>query len=190
MGKLEHAPGALEYVREFINTADLMDGTDELAGPAELARWLAERGLISDETNATPQDVRSAIRLREALRAILLAHTDGYAPPANAWEEVDRLSRRARLRVHFRPDGEAVLEPDASGVCGGLGRLLAIVHDAIAHGTWPRLKACREHTCEYAFYDHTKNRSGSWCSMQSCGNRAKVRAYRERHRSGAAGASG
>ncbi len=57
----------------------------------------------------------------------------------------------------------------------------AIVHDSIAQGTWSRLKACREHECEWAFYDHTKNRSGAWCSMQRCGNRAKARAFRERH---------
>jgi predicted RNA-binding Zn ribbon-like protein len=58
--------------------------------------------------------------------------------------------------------------------------LLAIVHEAIGKGHWERLKACREHTCEWAFYDHTKNRSGAWCNMQVCGNRAKARAYRER----------
>ncbi|MGH2778535.1 MAG: CGNR zinc finger domain-containing protein, partial [Actinomycetota bacterium] len=32
-----------------------------------------------------------------------------------------------------------------------------------------------------AFYDHSKNRSGKWCTMRVCGNRAKTRAYRERH---------
>jgi predicted RNA-binding Zn ribbon-like protein len=65
-------------------------------------------------------------------------------------------------------------------VTGALGRLLAIVSGAIADGSWERLKACREHSCEWAFYDHTKNRSGAWCTMDVCGNRAKARAYRER----------
>jgi predicted RNA-binding Zn ribbon-like protein len=32
------------------------------------------------------------------------------------------------------------------------------------------------------FYDRSKNRSGRWCVMAECGNRAKVRAYRERER--------
>jgi predicted RNA-binding Zn ribbon-like protein len=73
-----------------------------------------------------------------------------------------------------------VLEPDAGGVDGALGRLLAIVHVSIADGTWSRLKACREDSCEWAFYDHTKNRSGAWCDMGVCGNRAKARAFRER----------
>lgn len=42
-------------------------------------------------------------------------------------------------------------------------------------GTWQRLKACRE--CSWAFYDHSKNVAGSWCSMKVCGGRVKQRAY-------------
>jgi predicted RNA-binding Zn ribbon-like protein len=84
------------------------------------------------------------------------------------------------LSVRFDRQGGAAIEPAATGVDGALGRLLTIVHDAIARGNWARLKACHEHTCEWAFYDHTKNHSGTWCTMQVCGNRAKARAYRER----------
>jgi predicted RNA-binding Zn ribbon-like protein len=51
----------------------------------------------------------------------------------------------------------------------------------MADGTWERMKACRADDCRWAFLDTAKNRSRAWCSMQSCGNRAKVAAYRERH---------
>jgi predicted RNA-binding Zn ribbon-like protein len=47
-------------------------------------------------------------------------------------------------------------------------------------GTWSRMKACRNDTCHWAFYDASRNRSGKWCSMAICGNRAKVANYRER----------
>ncbi|HEX6579263.1 MAG TPA: CGNR zinc finger domain-containing protein, partial [Actinomycetota bacterium] len=30
------------------------------------------------------------------------------------------------------------------------------------------------------FFDRSKNKSGKWCSMNACGNRAKVRAFRAR----------
>jgi predicted RNA-binding Zn ribbon-like protein len=49
-------------------------------------------------------------------------------------------------------------------------------------GTWDRMKACRADDCEWAFYDSSRNRSGTWCSMEVCGNRAKARAFRARHR--------
>ena len=60
--------------------------------------------------------------------------------------------------------------------------MLAIVFRAMEDGTWARLKACREDTCQWAFYDRSKNRSATWCSMAVCGNRAKARTYRQRHR--------
>jgi predicted RNA-binding Zn ribbon-like protein len=59
-----------------------------------------------------------------------------------------------------------------------LGEVVAIALTAMLDGSWPRLKVCRK--CEWAFYDNSKNRSGSWCSMQLCGNRTKTRAYRAR----------
>jgi len=66
----------------------------------------------------------------------------------------------------------------------GLGRLLAIVADAMADGTWPRLKACFRESCRWAFYDHARNRTGRWCSMAVCGNRTKAERYRARHARG------
>ncbi|HSO54001.1 MAG TPA: CGNR zinc finger domain-containing protein [Actinomycetes bacterium] len=48
-------------------------------------------------------------------------------------------------------------------------------------GTWSRLKPCRNHGCRWLVYDHSTNRSGTWCTMSLCGNRGKARAYRRRH---------
>ena len=99
--------------------------------------------------------------------------------------ERDLIDERAELSLHVQPDGSAVLSPCRTGVDAAIGRLLAIVHTAMANGTWPRLKACAFHdTCEWAFYDWSKNSSGTWCDMAVCGNRAKARAYRERKKIG------
>jgi len=180
MRKQQEAPGELERVRAFVNTVDLETGIDELAEPASLTDWLVGHGLASSETRATAADLRHALELRESLRAVLISHTEGTPAPPDAFRTLDRSAHRARLRLRFDEHGGAAVEPAAGGVEGALGRLLAIIHAAIAQGSWVRLKACREHTCEWAFYDHTKNRSGAWCTMQVCGNRAKARAYRER----------
>jgi predicted RNA-binding Zn ribbon-like protein len=72
--------------------------------------------------------------------------------------------------------------PGAAGVSGALGRIVAAVQGAVVDGSWRRLKACRAEDCQWAFVDHAKNQSRAWCSMSSCGNRAKARAHRERHR--------
>jgi predicted RNA-binding Zn ribbon-like protein len=179
MRKRQQAPGELEHVRAFVNTADLEQGTDALESPGALARWLAEHGLASASVRATRSDLAHALRLRESLRTILLAH-NGQGESERAAAVLDAAARKARLRLRFDQRGDGVLEPEAGGVDGALGRLLAIIGRSIAQGTWERLKACRWHTCEWAFYDHTKNHSGAWCTMEVCGNRAKAKAYRER----------
>jgi predicted RNA-binding Zn ribbon-like protein len=180
MRKQQEAPGELECVRAFVNTADLEQGVERLSDPEALAAWLAEQGLAEPGLSASRADLTRAIELREALRSILLAHNGAGRVPATARATLDDTVCRARVRLRFYDDGQAALESQADGVDGALGRLLAIVHSSIAHGTWQRLKACREHSCEWAFYDHTKNHSGAWCTMEVCGNRAKARAYRER----------
>ena len=66
--------------------------------------------------------------------------------------------------------------------CDLVPDVLAGVAEARAVGTWERLKACSLSSCQWAFYDRSKNRSGRWCSMQTCGNRTKTRSYRSRRR--------
>jgi predicted RNA-binding Zn ribbon-like protein len=44
-----------------------------------------------------------------------------------------------------------------------------------------RLKVCPADDCQAAFYDKSRNHSAIWCDMAVCGNRAKVREYRERN---------
>ena len=176
------APGALETVRAFVNTRDIDDDIEELARPADLAAWLAGHDLLGGAatTRASGEDLRHAVELREALRAHLLAHHGEPLDPA-AVRTLDDASRRAGLTLRFTGPDSTGLEPAAGGVDGALGRLLAIIDAAARDGTWQRLKACPAETCQWAFYDASRNRSAVWCDMRVCGNRAKVRGYRERH---------
>ena len=182
------APSALETVRAFVNTRDVDDDSEELAAPAQLAGWLAEHDLLGGTASvrASQADLAHAIELREALRAHLLSHQGEPLDPA-AVQTLDVAARRARLTLRFTGPGQTGLEPEAGGVDGGLGRLLTIVDAAIEDGTWQRLKVCPADTCQWAFYDTSRNRSAVWCDMRVCGNRAKVRGYRERHTHGEPG---
>jgi predicted RNA-binding Zn ribbon-like protein len=176
------APGDLNHIRRFVNTLDLEDGSDDIKDPAALRAWLAERDLIEPRAELTPADVRQAHELREALRKMLLANNGDPILPA-AVDTICDAAKRAELQVRVDADGSARLVPVRTGIEGAIGRLLAIVFRAQAEGTWQRLKACAYHDrCEWAFYDWSKNRSGTWCDMAVCGNRAKAQAYRERRR--------
>ena len=178
------APGALEAVRAFVNSVDLEDEEDQRADPRALTAWLREHALL-DRVGRTPTaaDLRRAIELREALRAQLRAHHGEPEDPDSA-SVLDATAVRARLTLRFTAPEQTALEPQAGGVDGALGRLLAIVKAAIDDGTWVRLKVCVADTCQWAFFDESRNRSGVWCDMRVCGNRAKVREFRQRTRSG------
>jgi predicted RNA-binding Zn ribbon-like protein len=175
----QEAPGKLETVRLFVNSVDLEHREEELSSPSALASWLSSKDL-GPVSKASAEDLEHAVELREALRELLLGHHGDYSVDPRAAGVVEEAARRARLEVRFSPDGVAAVAPGATGVDAALGRLLAIVAEAQADGTWARLKACPWETCRWAFYDHSKNRSGVWCNMAVCGNRAKARAYRER----------
>ena len=181
--KRQEAPGRLELVRQFVNTVDIEDGEEKLTGPPALAKWLREHDLLERGAEVGEGDVERALAVREALRAQLAAN-NGQAPDPQAVATLHGAARRAGVALRFEPGG-STLEPEAVGVDGALGRLLTIVHEAEHDGTWARLKACPWHTCLWAFYDNTKNRSGVWCTMEVCGNRAKAKAYRERRAAGA-----
>jgi predicted RNA-binding Zn ribbon-like protein len=174
------APGALRLVQRFVNTNDLEGGPELLPDAAALAAWLREAGLLAAGEEAGPEDHRRAIELREAIRDVVAAHA-GLPHDPGATAVVNEAARRAGLRPVLDDPLSGRLEPAASGVDGALGRIVAAIHEAIAEGTWARLKACERDVCRWAFYDHSKNRSGHWCSMAVCGRREKNRrAYRRR----------
>jgi predicted RNA-binding Zn ribbon-like protein len=173
------APGRLALVQAFVNTCDIEGGTDALATPEELTRWLRSAGLVRRDVRADGPDLTAALELREALRSLLLANNDGAAA-AKAWEVLNETAEAARLRLRFSAKAKPLLEPQAPGVAGALGVLVAIVAAAIADGSWYRLKACRRDACRWAFYDHSQAQASVWCSMSICGNRTKVHRHRQR----------
>lgn len=176
------APAPLRLVQRFVNSVDLENGQDELTSPEALREWLAERDLMDPGEKVTAADLKRAIDVREGLRALLLA-TAGLPLDVERVERLDAAVGRAGMRMRFRAGVEPVLEPEARGVNGALARLMAIVAAAVEQGSWTRLKACHRDPCFWAFYDHSKNRSGRWCRMEDCGNIEKARAFRERRRS-------
>jgi predicted RNA-binding Zn ribbon-like protein len=175
------APAELELVRQFVNTLDVEEHTDALATPEGAVRWLAAHGIDGGERSISGADRERLVEVREALRGLLLANNSGSTPPAECLETLNEQSAEAAVVLRFDPSG-AALVTRCGGVDSAIARLLAIVHAAMNDRTWPRLKACPADDCMWAFYDHSRNRSGTWCEMGECGNRAKARRWRERHK--------
>jgi predicted RNA-binding Zn ribbon-like protein len=173
------APGRLALVERFVNTLDIDADTDAIATLDALGAWLAANDLAPLGAPWTQEDLDRAVDLRECLRELLLANTGG-APDPSAVASVVALGREAPLAVTMDAEGRTALEPVGEGIDAVLGRLLAIVAEAQATGDWTRMKACQAEDCHWAFFDSSRNRSRTWCSMSVCGNRAKARSYRAR----------
>ncbi|MGH7902613.1 MAG: CGNR zinc finger domain-containing protein [Candidatus Dormibacteraceae bacterium] len=173
------APGTLRLVQEFVNTVDLEEETDRIGDAAALTAWLREQGLLGAAEVATARDQERAVAIREAVRGLLLANTGAPVYPI-ALSILNRTAAECPIHVRFLSSGGTRLDSEVGGAHAAMARILMAVHAAMSDGTWGRLKACRQDTCRWAFYDRSKNRSRAWCSMAVCGNRAKARSYRER----------
>ena len=176
------APEPLRAVQLFVNTLDPENVIEELTDAAALRRMLAQANVLDPDAEIAERDLSSAIAVREALRALLLAN-NGIPADLDALTPLELAARAARFTLVVGEDARTRLVPTAPGIDGALGRLLAIVHEAALDGSLARLKACSRDVCHWIFYDRSRNGSSKWCATSVCGNRTNTIAYRRRRAS-------
>ncbi len=167
-----------ELLVAFVNTRDLEEGTDTVADPEALSDWAAAHA------GAPPGELGAAehaelLALRESLRALLRTNNGGAASTAEL-APLREAAARSRYAGELSAGGRIELAPVGSGGQVLAARLLLAIERVQAQGAWQRLKACPAEDCQWAFYDGSRNRSRTWCSMEECGNREKTRRYRSR----------
>lgn len=167
-----------ELLVEFVNTWDIEEGSDAIDSPKRLIAWVEER--TGEYLPGLDEDGHArALALRESLRALLRAN-NGAEAGAEELEPLRAAVERSRYRTALTDEGQLSIEPARSDLSGFEARLLLALERVQSHGAWPRLKACTDERCQWAFYDTTRNGSRTWCSMDVCGNRAKTRRYRSK----------
>jgi len=174
------APGQLGLVQSFLNTIDIDLGHDVFADSGTAGAWLVENRLASPGTKFDTDDLRRLSDVRRALHDLVTA-TGSAGLQRRAVTTLNEAARRVRLGVRLHPVDGYRLVAEGVGVDRPIGELLMAVTAAMTAGNWNRLKVCANETCQLCFYDSSRNRSGRWCSMATCGNRMKGRAYRLRH---------
>jgi len=155
--------------------------SETIHGPDDLASWLerSEWGLrlsqpIGDDAFA------SAIALREAVRRVLWSIAAGREPGGR---DVARINRAASggplVRRWTMVAGASWVRPTIDQVIASLA-IEAV--DVLASVPADRIRCCAADDCPLVFVDVSRAGSRRWCSMQRCGNRAKVRAHRDGRR--------
>jgi predicted RNA-binding Zn ribbon-like protein len=185
---------------DYVNTVEwhASDHPEEqLHSYADLVAWAQRVCLVESQAGAellaqaeaqprAAEDVlRRAIDLREALYRIFTAAGEGAEP---LQPDLDRLNGElgaamARGELVLAAPGFALRWKDTPGGLDGF--LLPIARsaaDLLTSGDLDRLGVCPgEGGCGWLFYDTSRNHSRRWCTMESCGNRAKAkRHYKKR----------
>ena len=175
------APPPLDLVQDFVNTEIPEWARDDISTPEELTEWFRARGILGDADVLDSDTFVRARALRSVLRRLALANTLGERPDEAVRAEFERAVGNVRLVPRLDVDGRLIGVPTV-GADRALAVLMTHVVEAQASGAWSRLKACRKESCQWLFYDSSRNASSTWCSMTICGNRTKTAAYRRRRR--------
>ena len=190
-----HGPVPLETAFDFLNTLEFDDGAlvERLTSLDTVAGWLVDAGVVPDARTITAL-ARSAaeqkatlerlVTTRTALRDVAHAVAHGEAPKRRAIDEVNRaLNARERVQLVAEPDGVRLGHSHVGdAVDDVLARIAEPIVREIGSGHEDRIRICANDTCRWIFYDESRPGNRRWCDMATCGNRAKARRHRARHK--------
>src|SRR5258708_19888222 len=131
----DSATGDVGLVQAYVNTVEIQEGPEELSDPNALERWLVAHGLVEWGEEVSEADLKNAIAVREAIRGVIGANTGATIYPLDI-ATLNGAAAASRLRARFGADGKARLDPEAGGVAGAMGRLVAKVFAAQADKDW------------------------------------------------------
>lgn len=171
---------------DFVHTGgeDEREDFEVWHAPDDLAEWLAESPLRLSGVAISAADLRVARALREAIWHSAIACLDGREPLAQWVQVINGMARQPDLVPQLDAQGQPSvwhLPHTVSAV------LSTIARDAIAlfSGAEARLiRQCANPGCLLLFVDASRPGKRRWCSMERCGNRAKVAHYRRQRSAG------
>jgi predicted RNA-binding Zn ribbon-like protein len=149
--------------------------------PADLVRWAAASrlGVTASEVTATADDLRLMKRLREAVWAGAWSLATGGVVARQDAAVVNEIAGGAVPVPEIGPDGTRTWRRPVTGTQVAA----AVARDAVATLTPPasaRVRMCAADDCYLVYLDTSRPGNRRWCSMDRCGNRAKVRGHRQR----------
>jgi predicted RNA-binding Zn ribbon-like protein len=174
------APAPLLAVQALANTYSFERDEELLRDPEMARRWLLDSGLIANDAIVDDAGLAQLVELRTLIRNLLDANLTGEQDRKGN-ERLGRLAADHPVSMAVSADGVVSLDVEpAASVDDLIGQMVGIVFQSQTDATWPRLKVCAADDCRWAFFDSSRNRGGTWCQMEVCGNRVKNRTYRSR----------
>ena len=170
--------------------------TDHLAGYSDLLDFCRQAGIVGERESAAlaeraaaiPVDAVAALttcrELREGLYRILAAVAAGGVPSPGDLAILNTILPRAfeTLRLEARDGTFEWAWPPGSALDSPLGPILFDAAELLTSRERGRIRECASDACTWLFLDGSRNGSRRWCSMETCGNRAKAKRHYRRRR--------
>lgn len=181
---------------DFVNTRPVLKGQAQelLTDFSAVLRWLVAAHLVKKiqasqlalrwrNTSEADAALTRILLFRERLRSAIAAIESTRRIPEQAMEEVNALLKEHPFSFRLVLEGKTVvkkIEFFPATPQDLIGIIASSTADLFSGIDPTRIRKCE--ACVIHFWDETKNATRRWCSMQFCGNRAKVAAYAARKR--------
>jgi predicted RNA-binding Zn ribbon-like protein len=166
----------------FVGRLSLDLVASELSSAEHLEAWLGQSSLDIGGLVCTPRELHAARRVAKAVEAGALAAARNRRPPDNAVKLLNRAAAMPPLTPRLDPMTRdfSWQQPTVSAAMSEVARdALAMLGDPEQRR---RVRTCANPDCERLFYDDSRPGRRRWCSPERCGDQARARAYRARHR--------
>ena len=188
---------------DFVNTVGARVGScaytilrDKLVTYEHLLKWSALSGLIApvgirrlaQRAAGNPREaaavLKRSVALREALYRVLKSLVDGRRAIRSDIEILEREMSIAKDHERLSPlaRGFVWTWDDRDALDQVLWAVSRSAAELLTSEELSNLRQCGGEECGWMFLDTSRNRSRHWCDMRDCGNRAKVRRFREKQR--------
>jgi CGNR zinc finger protein/putative stress-induced transcription regulator len=188
---LDPAPDGLSLPQDFLNTRGVGGEADLLADVPTAMAWISEA--LADGVKLSASDLERLRAFRAELHRLVTPDAGQPQPvgengaadtatPLTAANPAAASGWSVGAELLLGVDGVVELRPGGSGAEYVVSRVLAEVLAGQQVDGWRRVKACRNPRCAVVFYDRSRNNSGVWHSLKTCGNPANLRAFRARNK--------
>jgi predicted RNA-binding Zn ribbon-like protein len=171
--------------------------TDSLRSYSDLLAFARQAGILNrgqqarcaesatHDPDAASTTLSSARSLRDSLYRIFAALAAAQPPTAADLERLNAALPEglSRLRLERRGAEFALTwAPSEPSLAAPLWPILRSAAELLVSEERRQIRECASQACSWLFLDRSRNRSRRWCSMETCGNRAKARRHYHRTR--------
>jgi predicted RNA-binding Zn ribbon-like protein len=148
--------------------------TETLRAPADLAAW------VKAPKPPSQQEFEQALALRETIHRLFDAVAQGKAPAGRDFEALNAALAAAPARKALKREKDGYdwdLDMRSGTALALLAPVLWSAGDLLAGARLAKVRRCANPECLYLFIDESRAGRRRWCTMSSCGNRAKAKRH-------------